>query len=300
MQEFQMEILILDKFMINNRMCDRGIIQFLANGQHGAFTLNITTDNVVVFNLNDSQESSNQSLILDKNNNNVNDSGSIGGDSIDNEPQQQTQASSNKLYSNPNFARSSVSLATAKKDKKPTLFSFKPLKAKISAKRRGGHSESDDRDRDSINFEHAQLREYKASTKLIDVETEREVKAEALKLSETQFSKLKFSEDSKELKDIQMEIESDMNEFKACMKNSVFYGSGIQRYYNSELDRIRSRFIELEDSERHWATHVMNYIKKTDSKVTIPAPKMSDEVAIRRRMVKNLKEMHTLVTDFVF
>ena len=36
------------------------------------------------------------------------------------------------------------------------------------------------------------------------------------------------------------------------MKNSVFHGSGIQRFYNQELDKYRRKFIELEEDKHRW------------------------------------------------
>ena len=48
MQEFQMELLILNKYMINGRICERGIIQFLANGKLGDFQIEIQKNEIVV------------------------------------------------------------------------------------------------------------------------------------------------------------------------------------------------------------------------------------------------------------
>ena len=52
------------------------------------------------------------------------------------------------------------------------------------------------------------------------------------------FNKLEFSEESDDLKKIQVEIEQDTNEFITCMKDSVFYGSGIQNFFNQEIDLL--------------------------------------------------------------
>ena len=41
MEEYQMELLTLNKFIINGQVCERGIIQFLANGQLGDFDINV-------------------------------------------------------------------------------------------------------------------------------------------------------------------------------------------------------------------------------------------------------------------
>ena len=45
------------------------------------------------------------------------------------------------------------------------------------------------------------------------------------------------------------------------MKNSVFYGSGIQRFYNQELDKYRRKFIELEEDKHRWFFLVINFLR---------------------------------------
>ena len=48
-----------------------------------------------------------------------------------------------------------------------------------------------------------------------------------VRASETQFDKLTFSSDAEFLHEIQQEIKEDIDEFVNCMKNSIFFGSGI-------------------------------------------------------------------------
>jgi hypothetical protein len=71
------------------------------------------------------------------------------------------------------------------------------------------------------------------------------------------YEKLAFSPDSPKIVDVLKEIKEDLEEFKSCMKNSVFFGSGILEYYNQELDNIRRRFIEIEENERAWQNLVI-------------------------------------------
>ena len=42
------------------------------------------------------------------------------------------------------------------------------------------------------------------------------------------------------------------------MKNSVFYGSGIQWFFNQELGKHRKKFIE---NKNLWFSYVMIYLK---------------------------------------
>ena len=48
MQEFQMELLILNKYMVGGKICERGIIQFLANGKLGHFEIEIQQSDIVL------------------------------------------------------------------------------------------------------------------------------------------------------------------------------------------------------------------------------------------------------------
>ena len=48
MEEYQMELLTLNKFIINGQLCERGIIQFLANGQLGDFDINVKKTNILI------------------------------------------------------------------------------------------------------------------------------------------------------------------------------------------------------------------------------------------------------------
>jgi hypothetical protein len=72
---------------------------------------------------------------------------------------------------------------------------------------------------------------------------------------ENQFDDLKFSQDSDSLKKIHTEIEQDVNEFISCMKNSIYYGSGIQRFLYQELDKIRRKFLNVEDAKRGYFSY---------------------------------------------
>ncbi len=119
-----------------------------------------------------------------------------------------------------------------------------------------------------------------------------------VRASETQFDKLTFSSDAEFLHEIQQEIKEDIDEFVNCMKNSIFFGSGIQRFYNSELDKFRRRFIELEHNKQRWQFYVFKYIKLNSPKVKIPAPKLADEIEKRSKMVKSVKEIFSIIDAF--
>ena len=81
------------------------------------------------------------------------------------------------------------------------------------------------------------------------------------------------------------------------MKNSVFYGSGINRFYNQELDKFRRKFIELEADKHRWQHYVFKYIKEKNPRVVIPAPLMSDEIENRTQMINKIKEINSIINN---
>jgi hypothetical protein len=47
------------------------------------------------------------------------------------------------------------------------------------------------------------------------------------------YEKLAFLPDAPKIVDVLKEIKEDLEEFKSCIKNSVFFGSGILEYYTT-------------------------------------------------------------------
>ncbi len=104
---------------------------------------------------------------------------------------------------------------------------------------------------------------------------------------ESQFQKLFFSQDAHSLQQIHAEINSDIDMFLKCLKNTVYYGSGISRFYNQELDICRRRFLDLEEEKRCWSQLVFKHIQS--EVVSIPAPRMHDEIENRSAIAKKVK-----------
>lgn len=247
MQEFQMELLVIDKFMINGKLMDRGLHQFLANGKHGKIDIEIR-QNEVVYNSNMEVQ-----------------------EEINAEPIEALNKSSN--FKGSNESLNSVMSTKVKDGKKKGLFS----KIKHQNEKK-----------DIEDLSQSQIVE-----KTKPVETK-------YKMDHNQYAGVYFSPDAENVAQIQNEIEEDINEFLECMKNSVFYGSGIQRYYNQELDNLRRRFISLENEKGRWSFYVFKYLKQKDSKVTIPAPTMDDEIKSRTNIIKNMKEINQIIDKFYF
>lgn len=251
--EYQMEIIIINSFVMNGRILQRGIVNFLANGKLGHFDF-------------DSKSNHNDLDDLDFD--------------LD-----QNSTKSSKFYtkSADNFDSESIT-STKKKGLALGLVAKTKLKLKrTGATRSNGLAE----DTDTIvpNSPHQQMPQIEMDTK----------HSSDLRLN--QFDGLMFSRDAENLSEIQAEIEQDVEEFIACMKNSIYYGSGIQRFLYQELDKIRRRFFYIEDAKRGWWSIIDNHLKDKNSNFKIPAPLMADEIAKRSYIIKSVKEIKSLTNE---
>ncbi len=237
MDEYQMELLTLNKFIINGELCERGIIQFLANGQLGDFDINVKKTNILI----DVPSDKSETEIENK----------------DTFEELKLRPVSRKTWSQKGFRATT---------KNPFL-------------------ENDDQksEKDLTSKQNEDL------TKLNDVVKIDFHEYKRVRVVDSQFNRLKFSENPEHLSEVQREIEEDINEFLNCMKNSIFYGSRIQRFYSSELDKFKRKFIELEENSGTWRYYFEFYVKKNDSRVTIPAPKMADELKERESIFNRIK-----------
>jgi len=237
MEEYQMELLTLNKFIINGELCERGIIQFLANGQLGDFDINVKKTNILI----DVPSDKSETEIENK----------------DTFEELKLRPVNRKTWSQKGF-------------RAPTKNPF---------------LENDDQksEKDLTSKQNEDL------TKLNDVVKIDFHEYKRVRVVDSQFNRLKFSENPEHLSEVQREIEEDINEFLNCMKNSIFYGSRIQRFYSSELDKFKRKFIELEENSGTWRYYFEFYVKKNDSRVTIPAPKMADELKERESIFNRIK-----------
>ena len=216
MEEYQMELLILNKFIMDGKICDRGIFQFLANGKLGKFEAG-------------NFEMKRSNIVIDVVDVYIDAPSSTSLENVDEENQDKSKTEENSEASTSN----AIGIVQGQEK-------YRPMRA-----------------------------------------------------ADSQFNKLKFGEEPEYMDLVQEEIESDIGEFLNCMKNSIFYGSGIQRYYSLELDKFKRRFIELQEKQR-WSHYFEKYVKEPNSKVKIPAPSIADEINERRRMVNNIREINNL------
>lgn len=221
MEEYQIDLLILDKFFIDGTVRSRGLYDFLACGRHGEFQPEIKLDKFVL--------DSDKTPVDDK----------FKDDHVDEDDEEEYSDVSDQEPEN-----DVDELLVKKKEEKSKPESIK------------------DKALPSGNLQ---------------------------KASERMFGKITlFTPDAEFFKDICIELQQDTNEFIECMKNPVFYGSGIHRYYYQELDKLRRKFIELEDKQE-WTQLVFSYINKNDPK--IPIPSRAEENENRKEIVTTLKAL---------
>lgn len=91
-----------------------------------------------------------------------------------------------------------------------------------------------------------------STTETLSSSSETSVSVTGRYLSSEQFGKLTFSTGPNDANELRAEIASDFNEFKACLKNSIYYGSSILRFMQQELSVFKKRFIDLERKKRKW------------------------------------------------
>ncbi|CAF0816449.1 unnamed protein product [Brachionus calyciflorus] len=246
LKEFQMELLVMDKFLINGRLIDRGLYQYLASGKHAKFTYELHHDEVyhapheTVHNVVEEPKKAN----------------------IDDE-----YASTDSLYQEPEVTKKKSLLDKLKKRKKDNSDTISVISMKSN----------DSETNESLWLEDKQL----------------------IKVNNP-FEKLVFTPDAENFDQVHNEIQEDLAEFLECIKNSIFYGSGIQRYYNSELENVRRRFIDLENNAGRWWYYIDKHINQKDSKVKIPVPSKADELKNRTLAIQTLKDFSKIIEECYF
>ena len=233
-KEFQMELLVMDKFMIDGHMTDRGLYQFLANGKHALFTFELNHDEVYY----PPKETKNyQDDMLD--------SKDAGQKNQIDKFNQEAEAGKKKKLKN---------LIKKRKEK--------------------------------IQLNEDTVSNLSSNSNIFYLTDQNK--------NLNPFEKLVFTQDAENFVQVHKEIQEDFVEFLECVKNSIFYGSGIQRYYNSELENVRRKFIDLEINSGTWWFYIDKYINQTNSKVKIPVPKYNNSND-KTVLIKTLQEISQLI-----
>lgn len=252
MHEYQMEMVILDCYFTDGRLIKRyldaaclkflkiklyylffrGIVNYLASGELGEFDLEVNYDQLVGY----SKEPEKYRRNIDEDD----------GDDIKKKKKRNQSDDDVGENDENDEGEKKKKRKKGKKEKKEKKEHKHKHKHKHKSRSKSNHKDKDD-EKDKVKDK------YKVEEIDEDlIKGDEKYTVKLIKFHNHQFSGLKFSNDAGDLPSIEAEIEQDFSEFLFCLKNSVFYGSGILRFFNQELDSFRRRFLELENNRRTW------------------------------------------------
>jgi hypothetical protein len=85
------------------------------------------------------------------------------------------------------------------------------------------------------------------------------------------------------------QIEDDLDTFREYMKYSVYYGSGLEAYFHSELEKLKKRFFKYEKNDDSWRIRVFKEIENGNP--NIPFTQLKLQAKEKYEIVKSLKEI---------
>ena len=94
----------------------------------------------------------------------------------------------------------------------------------------------------------------------------------------------------KNFAEVEKEIKDDLMALQDYLQNSVFNAAGFITYSKQELQRIRERFIDLEESDRRWGEVVRREAKRHNPGVPFKIDNRIQDFRLRREIALELKE----------
>jgi hypothetical protein len=89
--------------------------------------------------------------------------------------------------------------------------------------------------------------------------------------------------------EVRQQIKSDLSAFQDYMKFSIFYGSGLEAFFQSELDKLKKRFFASEKDGDCWRIHVYREIEAGNP--NIPFKLNRKDVKERQEIAKSLRDL---------
>jgi hypothetical protein len=86
------------------------------------------------------------------------------------------------------------------------------------------------------------------------------------------------------------EIKNDLIALQDYLQNSVFNAAGFITYSKQELQQIRERFIDLEESSRRWSEMVRREAKRHNPNVPFKIDSHIQDFRLRREIALEIKE----------
>ncbi|MEY3786892.1 MAG: hypothetical protein RLZ75_1099 [Pseudomonadota bacterium] len=87
------------------------------------------------------------------------------------------------------------------------------------------------------------------------------------------------------------EINCDLMALQNYLQNSVFHAAGFIIYSKQELQRIRERFIDLEDRQRRWDTEVRREAKRHNPNIPFKIDNRIQDFRLQREIALEIKEI---------
>ena len=81
-------------------------------------------------------------------------------------------------------------------------------------------------------------------------------------------SSLQFSEATRNFEEARQEIKQDLNMFFEYMKNSIYYASGVEDFFEQELHSLRRKFRDENEYKLKWHTIIFKVFNQGN--ITIP------------------------------
>ena len=95
------------------------------------------------------------------------------------------------------------------------------------------------------------------------------------------------------------QIIEDMDEFKKYLKNSIYYASGIEAFFQQEINEISNNFKIEEQETRGWQYLIFETIEKKNSKIPKEMiEKFNFEVSKKQTFFEKYKEIEDFTKEF--
>ncbi len=93
------------------------------------------------------------------------------------------------------------------------------------------------------------------------------------------------------------EIKVDLEALEDYLKRSVFYAAGFIAYSRQELERLKERFVRMEDPERQWDYLVGRAAKREDPNIPFKMTERLQDFRFRRELAQDIREIQTVLLD---
>ena len=91
-------------------------------------------------------------------------------------------------------------------------------------------------------------------------------------------------------KEVVKEIKGDLQSLQDYLQHSVFSAAGFIIYCTQEIERVRYRFVALEENERRWEAIVRREAKRQNPNIPFKIANRLQDFRLRREIALDIKE----------